>query len=107
MAFRVGQKVVCTFHFPAEFRRAGSAYAEKDAIYTIRGMYPYSGKTLLLLAEVVNTPRRGMEDGFNSIHFRPVSERKTDISIFNEILCTTKAPSKTLAFTSAEGCTHD
>lgn len=92
MTFRVGQKVVCIIHWPEHLRRYDAIYAEKGEIYTIRGFCPGTdGVTRLYLQEIHNRPMRSlslglMEFGFKASAFRPVVERKTDISIFKKIL---------------------
>ncbi len=80
MAFRVGQKVVCVDDAPRGYK---SALVRKGGIYTIVGlpMAP-DGEPGVLLAEVdADAPY-----GFWQYRFRPLTERKTDISFAHEIL---------------------
>jgi hypothetical protein len=95
MTFRVGQKVVCNRNTKWE----GGFQDEIDPIYghiyTIRGIvhYPF-GPAGLLLVEIVNAPR-SYEEGFyecdfQAPNFRPVVERKTDISVFTAMLTGSK-----------------
>jgi hypothetical protein len=91
MSFHVGQKVVCIFHLPENLRRADAIYPEKGVVYTVRGHAGGTdGKERVLLAEIHNVPmawRLGFQEfGFNAEAFRPVVERKTDISIFTAML---------------------
>lgn len=92
MTFRVGQKVECIVHWPQSRRRADAIYAEKGEVYTIRGFCPGTdGVTRLYLQEIRNDPMYctalgTIEFGFNAKHFRPIVERKTDISIFTGML---------------------
>lgn len=89
--FRIGQKVVCVAHFPRERRMAWATYAEKNQVYTVRGyVIRTDGVECLLLNEIHNPPRPSrigiVEFGFRANYFRPIVERKTDISVFVEIL---------------------
>lgn len=87
MTFRVGMKVICVWHVPTIHRRSHCFYPEKHGIYTIRDIYVQNGRDLLLLQEVHNPMWEGGEEyGFNSRGFRPIVERKTEISIFTQML---------------------
>lgn len=70
MAFRVGQKVVC-IHPVNNFR--------ENEIYTVMGI---DAVYLHIDSLIGNRPIVG----FFSWRFRPVVERKTDISIFTKML---------------------
>lgn len=94
MAFYVGQKVEFAYDGPS-FSGRRATRLKKGQIYTVAGYtgvggVSYDGEVLpsgLLLVEI--TPRsRG---GFDPKRFRPITERKTDISIFKAML----NPSKT------------
>jgi hypothetical protein len=99
-AFRVGQKVVCI-----EGRPIGGSGFEiwpvEGAVYTVRELCisPWSAGVLMRLEEIHNAPivygRNGIvsrwECAFMVSRFRPIIERKTDISIFKAML----NPSKT------------
>lgn len=99
--FRVGQKVVLVDDSPINFkgcaaradgRKAGVQYPTVGSVYTVRKAYVASnGMVGILLAEIDNHAaclRLGLSDeiGFPAIRFRPVVERKTDISIFKAML---------------------
>lgn len=90
MHFRVGQKVVCVDASPsAVFRRWCGDVPVKGQVYTVRGIrvstHPmWTGALLLLLAEIKNVTTDG--DGYRAFRFRPVVERKTDISVFTAML---------------------
>lgn len=75
MTFRVGQKVVCVDAMPC------TTTLVENAIYTVDRIYP-------LGIVVVEIPAPG-NNGFFFRRFRPVVERKTDISIFTEMLTKT------------------
>lgn len=90
--FYVGQKVVCVEDRPHMFYKRGSPAMDglrKDTVYTVRavGIDPHWKTPALWLVEIVR-PIRGSktEIGYDPRRFRPVVERKTDISIFKEIL---------------------
>lgn len=95
MTFRVGQKVVCVddsisrlsrilrwaLRYPWNLRRG--------EVYTIQSLASdFYGESTLVLVEAKNPP---VEDrGFFARRFRPVANRKTDISFAHEILRKTK-----------------
>jgi len=75
----------------AEGRKAGAVYPVAGVVYTIRAIwFGDFGKELLHLVEIDNshltTAGWLAEPGFASRNFRPVVERKTDISIFKAML---------------------
>jgi len=89
--FRVGQKVVCVDASPIT---PGSIFtgAQEGGIYTVRWVGPYEDEPCIRLQE---TQRdcwvRGVRDlPYRSCRFRPLVERKTDISIFKALLNPTK-----------------
>lgn len=89
MAFYVGQKVVCIDDSLALDGLRTSL--RQNAVYTIRAIDPgkdCNGETGLYLQEVVDAPiRRKFPTGaYRASRFRPVVERKTDISIFTKLL---------------------
>lgn len=88
--FHIGQKVVCVGTFTH-----GGYGTEKlpteGGVYTIRDLIRIDGGELgLRVEEVINPPmqyQQGyVEACFNARFFRPVIERKTDISVFTRIL---------------------
>lgn len=86
--FRVGQKVVCVdARIP---RYPGVIPVAKGAIYTIRDSGPEpmaQGEWWVLLNEITNISAEGLgELGYTAARFRPIVERKTDISIFTRML---------------------
>lgn len=100
-SFHVGQNVVLVDDSPVDFRgctsradgrKAGARYPSVGPIYTIREVYIASnGLVGLLLDEIDNREAclslgLSREIGFPAIRFRPVVERKTDISIFKAML---------------------
>jgi hypothetical protein len=73
--FRVGQKVVCV---------DARGTLQKDAIYTVLGIeLAPSGRTIL---QVDCPPDIGGCSGYYATRFRPIVERKTDISVFKAML---------------------
>jgi hypothetical protein len=90
MTFHVGQKVACLIEASDATRKKfpEAVWPSKNAVYTIRSMFPYMGRTLLRFCELDNSQSTwgGVERGFNSKYFRPIVERKTDISIFTAML---------------------
>ena len=75
--FRVGQKVVCV-------NAAGfESFIARGSVYQIRSINIEFGQIWLRLAEIA--PRVD-QAGFCSTRFRPLVERKTDISIFKAML---------------------
>lgn len=89
--FRAGQRVV----YWNEDGLAGHFYGTEilptvGKVYTIRELLEIKGHPLLRLVEIRNEPmdyRYGVfECAFNRRRFRPVVERKTDISIFKKML---------------------
>jgi len=100
MMFYVGQKVVCIAPHD-QWETEGHKdiiLPVKDGIYTIRAIYP--GVTVpglyFLLSEIRNQPVRteigDVEQRFNAHAFRPIVEKKTDISVFTSML--TPAPTQ-------------
>jgi hypothetical protein len=95
MRFHKGQRVICIAPHP-EWEQAGCVTPKVGEIYTVRR---YDDTDGLLLEEIVND--NGFdhtinmetgdivppgEDSFIPDRFRPLIERKTDISIFRRIL---------------------
>jgi hypothetical protein len=100
MAFRVGQKVINVkgSDGDAKIRDAAASRPVRGEIVTIKTMnyWPHREKTLLTFVEHDNSHLIGVHDlsgfepGFDAECFRPVVERKTDISIFEAMLTGTK-----------------
>lgn len=91
--FYVGQKVVCIVDATAWRHGRGEIKPQKGSIYTVRTIMPsfrFRGEATIMLVEIVNKPREYAEGfvecSFRAIRFRPVVERKTDISIFQKLL---------------------
>lgn len=86
MTFRIGQKVVCIMPEWPGSQDVPNRPAFKE-VYTIRAFVPDGG---LLLCEIHNPPMDHIEGYCEPAwwpgRFRPVVERKTDISVFTEIL---------------------
>lgn len=89
-AFHVGQKVVC---IDDSIGLDGSAAPiEEGRIYTIRGVtkgHSVRGEGIGLLFEEI-PPLPAFPKGYIHSRFRPVVERKTDISIFTDMLNKTR-----------------
>ena len=93
--FTVGQKVVMVEAYkPHVYERAadeGVTLPTKGTVYTIRGMEPgegwHVGMTFIWLEELHNAPSLdGIEPNLDASLFRPLVERKTDISVFKAML---------------------
>lgn len=91
MSFRVGQKVVCIAPFDSTW--AGWATPQQSKTYTVRAVSMGSvaqvrdyGPWFSVLLDEIKNPERDGEPTFGHQHFRPLIERKTDISIFTELL---------------------
>lgn len=97
MSFRVGQKVVCVDDDP---HGDNGIFPTKGKIYTIawsgQWRHPAYGDTNPCV-HLVEIKRPASKQIFCVVpylasRFRPVAERKTDISIFKAMLKDTKAP---------------
>jgi hypothetical protein len=102
MTFRVGQKVVCVDESTHD--RGGwhplSGIPQVGEIYTVTALGTHRGMPAVRLREI----RNGAHDGYyRAKRFRPAVERKTDISVFTEILRRTTLPAKTLALSATDG----
>jgi hypothetical protein len=93
MTFRVGQKVVCINdkEIHGGFWAAG-ARPVAGAVYTITEIIPgaYGDYQALRFSEI----RNAGDIGYRSSRFRPVAERKTDISFAHEILRKASKPAR-------------
>lgn len=86
--FHPNQKVICINNGPMKNNRGlvpPAPQLSEGTIYTVKSVSP-GGKAILLVEEVAFDDYRG----FNSSRFRPIVEKKTDISIFTEMLKTMK-----------------
>ncbi len=99
--FTVGQKVVCV---NVAHLRAGTEL-QLNAVYTVTALCPAgpSGIAGIQIAEIIAPstlidPRKG----WLVTRFRPIVERKTDISIFTAMLTNEKIPALTRARKAAE-----
>lgn len=99
--FRVGQKVVCINDADGESHWLVPTVGDMDGltrgcVYTVREIYfdVVWAKTLVRLEEIRRPPclldGQPFECGFYPERFRPVVDRKTDISIFTAMLTDTK-----------------
>ena len=90
MTFRVWQKVVCISQNPKWGEFPNVIFPQIDAVYTIRDIGPsYHSKCKGLavrLLEIRNSDTDMGEPNFFAFRFRPLVERKTDISIFTRML---------------------
>ena len=87
MTFRVGQKVVCVDAEPRAIWYRD--VPKKGAIYTVAGTVvtpaiAERNEYGLLLKEITNCLH--YHGAYDPKRFRPIVERKTDISIFTEML---------------------
>lgn len=85
--FRIGQRVVCVDDSPGF--SSGERHLKAGQVYVISGMELVGnpGPGLYLVGVPLTTQYRcGTYRGWNPTRFRPLTERKTDISIFTEML---------------------
>lgn len=94
MTFRVGQKVVCVNadRWPL-WAKNSCVLPVHGRVYTVRDIWSFSKGPVIYLDEIknpaccVNDDSGALiEPGFPALRFRPVVERKTDISIFTSML---------------------
>ena len=90
--FRVGQKVVCVNAEGMKYGPRKWARLTTGQIYTVRALVDGMDEDgrlwpALLLQEISNPiAPRGVEYNYASCRFRPIVERKTDISVFKAML---------------------
>ena len=85
MAFRVGQKVVCISEDKTRILKRGRVYT----IASVRWISDAESYNPGLGVTVAETPTREDDEWcaeFRAERFRPIVERKTDISIFTKML---------------------
>lgn len=97
MVFRIGQKIVCIVKIPPQ-SPLGEALPRYGSVYTVRGLPTGSSGPGVYLEEIQNPPAHTV-DGFVERYFeqwgfRPVVEKKTDISIFTAMLKTQRQPAR-------------
>lgn len=81
MTFRVGMKVVCV---DASVDYLGQATnLIEGAVYEVRAKGTHLGEDFIVVA---GAPSWHPTKGYRSSRFRPVVERKTDISVFTAML---------------------
>lgn len=87
MTFRVGMRVECVYAGPSRLNpELGSPPLVKYVVYTVSDVYINQYDTGLAI-ELLEVKSEGVDwMGFDATRFRPVVERKTDISAFHEIL---------------------
>lgn len=94
MAFYVGQKIVCV---RAAFKhKTILSPLTRNAVYTVRDAFiAHNGMPCVRLVELPAPRvrcfgrRELFEPGYDADRFRPVVERKTDISVFTAMLTPT------------------
>lgn len=91
MAFTVGQKVVCVDDGSWSRGCWDGDGPVLDAVYTIRRYFTNEdGDAIVWLEEIKRSALSrvifGDDVGYGAFRFRPLVSRKTDISIFHEIL---------------------
>lgn len=85
--FRTGQKVVCVDDKP---RDNGPSGLTEGYIYTIRGTYLDKRHTVPAVMLEEMKPPASNSRGWFADRFRPLVEKKTDISVFTKLLKTEK-----------------
>ena len=92
MTFRVGQKVVCVDAGSTgkytPWRHSDDVHGlTEGVVYTIRAVGSFRGlRDNVWLAEIHRPLCAGREYPYAAARFRPVVERKTDISVFTAML---------------------
>lgn len=84
----IGQKVVCIIE-PDDDPDAPGDEVTRGGIYTVANIFITDDEFVML--EFVEMHQPGSEDwwpGYEADYFRPAIERKTDISVFTELLKT-------------------
>ena len=85
--FKVGQKVVRFKGREEAARLYGAPFPRLNEVCTISNIYvDCDGDEQLELVEYPSPARQGWHAGYLARFFRPVVERKTDISVFTEML---------------------
>jgi hypothetical protein len=91
MSFHVGQKVECVRDLRDSFFDDHPArwpdHIRQGCVYTVRGFFLMGAIPALYLEEyVAPVSFAGHELAFEAENFRPIVEKKTDISIFTSLL---------------------
>lgn len=101
--FHVGQKIVCVKEYGQQREAAalGVILPQKGSIYTVRNFDDRGASPALRVHEILNPEvMHGCgiftEPAFASHGFRPIIEKKTDISIFTAMLTPSPARSREL-----------
>lgn len=94
--FRVGQRVVYVRETPRSlsgrirhiwyYSKYPYSKPRRGAVYTVSQIHVRDGASFLSLYEVPEEHLYFWSDGFPSQCFRPIVERKTDISVFKAML---------------------
>lgn len=90
MGFHVGQRVVCVVDWE-EPAYPDEIFPKLGVLYTVRSVDLNDDVQYLRLHEIVNLPHFYEEGGFGEPNFEesgflPITERKTDISVFTAML---------------------
>jgi len=90
--FDVGQKIVCIDAGPTYLGKP--VPLRKGAVYTVAGVgeEDFYGAYGVYLAEVAAGSDGKHLDAFRHTRFRPIIERKTDISVFESMLKPAREP---------------
>lgn len=84
MAFYRGQKVVCIDASGEPGKTWLADIPEEGQVYTVFMVFISQGELQLVLDEIKNDAV--FDHGYRAKRFRPVVERKTDISVFTAML---------------------
>lgn len=82
--FRVGQKVICVDDWQSKFPPYEPCPLTRGRIYTVTKSWLYKQRHPVVLVAEIKKPKSHC--GFDATRFRPIVDRKTDISIFTEML---------------------
>lgn len=95
--FHVGQRIVCVrddWAWPSSYR-PDKPLPRRGQLFTVREAVPHwmTGEPYVRLVEIRLAPARtDYEPAFRGSCFRPVTERKTDISVFEHMLVKGREP---------------
>jgi hypothetical protein len=88
MKYKIGQKVVCIDNVPTKGRFWAHDIPVVGRVYTVSGFtYSlYDDSLCLRLEEIQNISSFKRDDlGYRAVRFRPVAEKKTDISALQRL----------------------
>ena len=94
-SFKPGDKVVCVDNSLPWNRKWDDDAPEVGKVYTVKKIIvDFEGDVALRFCEINRSPlafaQHGVNIGYKATRFRPVQTKKTDISIFTDMLTSSK-----------------